>query len=132
MDKLGKTMKRLKSSKKLKDESAVFGKDLEELLELQGQEIPYIVTDTTTWIEKNGRYLSINVYTQQASFTFIEYFRYIYYDQAKLSLFLFSILAMTVEGIFRESPSKTELAALRGLYTKGKSRSKIALIPTFF
>ena len=33
---------------------AVFGRDLGELLEIQGQEVPFIVQDAVTWLEENG------------------------------------------------------------------------------
>jgi len=50
--KIGKKDKNDKKDKK--DKGALFGKDLDDVCEAQGQEVPFLVRDSIAWLEVNG------------------------------------------------------------------------------
>jgi hypothetical protein len=50
-----KDKKDKKDTKSDNNKGALFGQDLEQVCEAQGQEIPFIVADTVDWLEQNGK-----------------------------------------------------------------------------
>ena len=119
------SFKKKKLSEKSLLKQGVFGRALDELLLVQGEEVPIVVQQCVRWLEQYGtasfhpRHPSFNMLLCLARISFIDCFNILLNALYMFRLHAHQYLGLNEEGLFRVPGEATHIEKLKSLYDRG-------------